>query len=114
MAPWSTPEAGGTGVDLVEQLAVCSTMIHSRPFTIAVMELRPREGDAPAGRPAVIDRTHPFDARDDGGAELAAREDHTASSPGCGRSAPDLNPSSRQFCAGLQALCEGRVSRLPG
>ena len=94
-------------------------MIRSRPFTVTVTELRPREamrwrGGLPAGL-AVIERTYSLDAQDDGGTVLTVREDHTGPLAGLlGRTTPDLNPSFRQFCAGLKALSEGRVSRPAG
>lgn len=112
-----------SGVDRVEgsvglgrPLTIYATMIRSRPFTVTVTDLRPREamrwrGGLPAGL-AVIERTYSLDAQDDGGTLLTVREDHTGPLAGLlGRTTPDLNPSFRQFCAGLKALCEGRVSR---
>lgn len=102
-------------VGLGEPLTVHATMIRSRPFTVTVTELRPREAmrwraGLPAGL-AVIERTYSLDAQDDGSTVLTVREDHTGPLAGVlGRTTPDLNPSFRRFCAGLKALCEGRVS----
>ena len=106
-------------VGLGERLTVYATMIRNRPFSVTVTELRPREamrwrGGLPAGL-AVIDRTYSLDAQDDGGTVVTVREDHTGPLAGLlGRTTPDLNPSFRQFCAGLKALTEGRVSRPAG
>ncbi len=115
-----------SGVDRVEgqvglgkPLTVYATMIRSRPFTVTVTELRPREAmrwraGLPAGL-AVIERTYALDAQDDGGTVLTVREDHTGPLAGLlGRTTPDLNPSFRQFCAGLKARTEGQVSRPAG
>ena len=53
--------------------------------------------------------------QDDGGTVLTVREDHTGPLAGLlDRSTPDLNPSFRQFCAGLKARAEGKVSRPAG
>ncbi len=106
-------------VALGEPITVYATMIRSRPFTVTVTELRPREvmrwrAGLPAGL-AVIERTYSLDAQDDGSTVLTVREDHTGPLAGVlGRTTPDLNPSFRQFCAGLKAVCEGRVSRPAG
>jgi hypothetical protein len=106
-------------VALGERLTVYATMIRSRPFSVTVTEIRPREamrwrGGLPLGL-AVIERTYHLDAQDDGGTVLTVREDHTGPLAGLlGRMTPDLNPSFRQFCAGLKALTEGRVSRPAG
>ena len=66
-------------------------MIRSRPFTVTVTELRPREamrwrGGLPFGL-AVIERTYSLDAQDDGGTVLTVREDHTG--PLAGLLGPD-------------------------
>jgi hypothetical protein len=106
-------------VALGERITVYATMIRSRPFTATVTELRPAEamrwrGGLPLGI-AVIDRTYSIDAQDDGGTVLTVREDHSGPLAGLlGRTTPDLNPSFRQFCAGLKAKAEGRVSRPSG
>ena len=106
-------------VGLGERLTVYATMIRSRPFSVTVTELRPGEsmrwrGGLPAGL-AVIDRTYSLDAQDDGGTVLTVREDHSGPLAGLlGRTTPDLNPSFRQFCAGLKARTEGQVSRPAG
>ena len=103
-------------VALGEPLTVYATMIRSRPFTATVTELRPLEamrwrGGLPGGL-AVIERTYSLDAQDEGGTVLTVREDHSGPLAAMlGRSTPDLNPSFRQFCAGLKARAEGRVSR---
>ena len=63
----------------------------------------------------VIERTYTLDAQDDGGTVVTVREDHTGPLAGLlGRTTPDLNPSFRQFCAGLKARAEGKVSRPAG
>ncbi len=105
-------------VALGERLTVYATMIRNRPFSVTVTELRPGEamrwrGGLPFG--AVIERTYSLDAQDDGGTVLAVREDHTGPLAGLlGRSTPDLNPSFRQFCAGLKAKAEERAARTSG
>ena len=106
-------------VALGERITIYATMIRSRPFSVTVTELRPGEamrwrGGLPFGL-AVIERTYLLDAQDDGGTVLTVREDHTGPLAGLlGRTTPDLNPSFRQFCAGLKAKAEGRVSRPAG
>lgn len=106
-------------VALGEPLTVYATMIRNRPFRVTVTELRPQEamrwrGGLPLGL-AIIERTYALDAQDDGGTVLSVREDHTGPLAGLlGRSTPDLNPSFRQFCAGLKALTETRTTRPAG
>lgn len=106
-------------VALGEQLTIYATMIRNRPFRVTVTELRPQEamrwrGGLPFGT-AVIERTYSLDPQDDGGTVLTVREDHTGPLAGLlGRSTPDLNPSFRQFCAGLKARAEQRASRPTG
>ena len=106
-------------VALGEKITIYATMIRNRPFTVTVTELRPGEamrwrGGLPFGV-AVIERTYALDAQDDGSTVLTVREDHTGPLADLlGRSTPDLNPSFRQFCAGIKALAEGRASRHTG
>jgi hypothetical protein len=106
-------------VALGEPLTVHATMIRTRPFVVTVTELRPQEamrwrGGLPLGL-AVIERTYALDAQDDGGTVLTVREDHTGPFAWLlGRTTPDLNPSFRQFCAGLKALTETRATRPAG
>lgn len=106
-------------VALGEPLTIYATMIRNRPFAVTVTELRPQEamrwrGGLPLGL-AVIERTYALDAQDDGGTVLSVREDHTGPLAGLlGRSTPDLNPSFRQFCAGIKALTETRTTRPAG
>ena len=101
-------------VSLGEQVTVYATMIRDRPFTATVTELRPREamrwrGGLPLGL-AVIERSYQLDAQEDGATVLTVREDHTGPLAGLlSRRTPDLNPSFRQFCAGLKARAEARV-----
>jgi len=103
-------------VALGEGITIYATMIRTRPFSVTVTEIRPREamrwrGGLPLGL-AVIERTYLLDAQDDGGTVVTVREDHTGPLAALlGRTTPDLNPSFRQFCAGLKAVAEGRVSR---
>jgi hypothetical protein len=103
-------------VALGERITIYATMIRSRPFSATVTELRPGEamrwrGGLPFGL-AVIERTYALDAQDDGSTVVTVREDHTGPLAALlGRTTPDLNPSFRQFCAGLKAKAEGRVSR---
>jgi hypothetical protein len=103
-------------VALGERLTLYATMIRSRPLQVTVTELRPGEvmrwrGGLPLGA-AVIDRTYRLDAQEDGGTVLTVREDHTGPVAGLlDRTTPDLNPSFRQFCAGLKARAEGRAAR---
>ena len=106
-------------VELGEQLTVYATMIRNRPFRVTVTELRPGEamrwrGGLPFGL-AVIERTYHLDEQDDGGTVLTVREDHSGPLAGLlGRTTPDLNPSFRQFCAGLKAEAERRAPRPAG
>ncbi len=106
-------------VALGEPLTVYATMIRSRPFAVTVTELRPLEamrwrGGLPFGA-AVIERTYSLDAQDDGGTVVTVREDHTGPLAGLlGRTTPDLNPSFRQFCAGLKQLAERRAAQPSG
>ena len=105
-------------VALGERLTLYATMIRTRPFVVTVTELRPGEamrwrGGLPL-RAAVIERTYRLDRQEDGGTVITVREDHTGPLAGLlGRTTPDLNPSFRQFCDGLKARAEGRVSRPP-
>ncbi len=105
-------------VALGERLTIYATMIRDRPFSVTVTELRPGEGMRWRGGLryglAVIERTYSLDAQEDGGTVLTVREDHTGPLAGLlDRSTPDLNPSFRQFCAGIKARVEGRVARPP-
>ena len=103
-------------VALGEQLTLYATMIRSRPFTVTVTELRPGEamrwrGGLPFGL-ALIERTYMLDRQDDGGTVLTVREDQTGPLAWVTeRSTPDLNPSFRQFCAGLRTRAERRARR---
>ena len=105
-------------VALGERLTLYATMIRDRPFQVTVTEIRPGEvmrwrAGLPLGL-AVIDRTYHLDGQDDGSTVLTVREDHTGPLAGwLDRTTPDLNPSFRQFCAGLAARAEGRVVRPP-
>ena len=106
-------------VALGEPLTIYATMIRTRPFTATVTEIRPREAMRwRAGLPfgaATIERTYSLDAQADGGTVLTVREDHTGPLAGLrGRTTPDLNPSFRQFCAGIKARAEGKISRPAG
>ncbi|MFW3169756.1 SRPBCC domain-containing protein [Geodermatophilus sp. CPCC 206100] len=106
-------------VALGERLTLYATMIRSRPLVVTVTELRPGEvmrwrGGLPFGL-AVIERTYHLDGQEGGGTVLTVREDHSGPLAGLlARTTPDLHPSFRQFCAGLKARAEGRVSRPPG
>jgi len=106
-------------VALGEPITVYATMIRTRPFTATVTEIRPREAMRwRAGLPfgaATIERTYSLDAQADGGTVLTIREDHTGPLEFLlDRRTPDLNPSFRQFCAGLKARAEGKISRSSG
>ena len=106
-------------VALGEPLTIYATMIRSKPFQVTVTEIRPREAMRwRAGLPfgtAIIERTYALDAQADGGTVLTVREDHTGPLAGLlDRRTPDLNPSFRQFCAGLKARAEGKISRPAG
>ena len=98
-------------VALGEQLTLYATMIRSRPFRVTVTELRPGEamrwrGGLPFGL-AVIERTYTLARQDGGGTLLTVREDQTGPLAWVTeRATPDLNPSFRQFCAGLKARAE--------
>ena len=106
-------------VALGERITIHATMIRTRPYTATVTELRPAEamrwrGGLPFGL-AVIDRTYHLDRQDDGGTVVTVREDHTGPLEFLlARSTPDLNPSFRQFCAGLKAQAERRAARPAG
>ncbi|MGY1704137.1 SRPBCC domain-containing protein [Geodermatophilus sp. SYSU D00697] len=106
-------------VALGERLTLYATMIRNRPFDVTVTEIRPGEvmrwrGGLPFGL-AVIERTYHLDGQEDGGTVLTVREDHSGPLAFLlGRTTPDLNPSFRQFCAGLKARAEGRTSRHGG
>jgi hypothetical protein len=119
---WRDWDSGVDRVDgsvaLGERLTIHATMIRTRPFAVTVTELRPGEGMRwQAGLPfglAVIERTYHLDAQDDGDTVLTVREDHTGPLAGVlGRRTPDLNPSFRQFCAGLKARAERRSAETP-
>jgi hypothetical protein len=106
-------------VALGERITIYATMIRNRPFTATVTEIRPHEamrwrGGMPLGL-AVIERTYHLDAQDDGGTVLTVREDHSGPLAALlERSTPDLNPSFRQFCAGLKQLTERRGASSSG
>ncbi len=106
-------------VALGERLTVYATMIRSRPFTVTVTDLRPGEamrwrGGLPFGL-AVIERTYSLNPQEDGGTVLTVREDHSGPLAALlGRTTPDLNPSFRQFCAGIKARAEERATRPAG
>ncbi|HLM04983.1 MAG TPA: SRPBCC domain-containing protein [Blastococcus sp.] len=106
-------------VALGERLTIYATMIRSRPFPVTVTELRPGElmrwrGGLPFGL-AVIERTYSLDGQEDGSTVLTVREDHSGPLAALlGRTTPDLNPSFRQFCAGLKALAERPASTPAG
>jgi hypothetical protein len=103
-------------VALGERLTIHATMIRRRPFTVTVTDLRPNagmrwEGGLPFGL-ATIERVYRLDPQDDGGTELTVREDQTGPLVSwLERTTPDLNPSFRQFCAGLKARAERNASR---
>ena len=106
-------------VALGERLTIVATMIRTKPFTVTVTEIRPHEAMRwRAGLPfgtATIERNYTLDAQDDGGTVLTVREDHTGPlAVLLDRRTPDLNPSFRQFCAGLKARAEGKISRPAG
>ena len=106
-------------VALGEPITIYATMIRTRPFQVTVTEIRPREAMRWRGRAAVRDgdhRAHLLPRR-------PGRRRHRAHHPrgphrSAGRPArpttPDLNPSFRQFCAGLKARAEGKISRPAG
>jgi hypothetical protein len=106
-------------VALGERLTVYATMIRHHPFPVTVVELRPQEvmrwrGGLPFGL-AVIDRAYHLDAQDDGSTVLTVREEQTGPLAFLTeRNTPDLNPSFRQFCAGLKAQAERRAASHAG
>jgi hypothetical protein len=116
---WRDWDSGVDRVDgrvaLGERLTIYATMIRSRPFPVTVVEIRPLEamrwrGGLPLGL-AVIERTYHLDAQDDGGTVLTVREEQTGPlSFLTERNTPDLNPSFRQFCAGIKVQAERRAA----
>jgi len=119
---WRDWDSGVDRVDgsvaLGERLTIHATMIRTRPFSVTVTEIRPLEGmrwqAASAFGLAVIERTYHLDAQDGGDTVLTVREDHTGPLAGLlARRTPDLNPSFRQFCAGLKARAERRAAEQP-
>ena len=106
-------------VALGEQLTIYATMIRTRPFRVTVTELRPAEamrwrGGLPFGL-AVIERTYELNRQADGGTVLTVGEDHSGPLAFLlARTTPDLNPSFRQFCAGLKARLERPAARPAG
>ena len=106
-------------VVLGEKITIYATMIRDRPFSVTVTDIRPQEamrwrGGLPFGA-AVIERTYLLQPQDDGGTVVTVREDHTGPLAGLlDRTTPDLNPSFRQFCAGLKAQAERRAARSGG
>jgi hypothetical protein len=117
---WRDWDSGVDRVDgrvaLGERITIHATMIRTRPFSVTVTELRPYEAMRwLAGLPfglAVIERTYHLDPQDDGGTVLTVRQDHTGPLVFVfDRTTPDLNPSFRQFCAGLKSVAERRAAR---
>jgi hypothetical protein len=116
---WRDWDSGVDRVDgrvaLGERITIHATMIRTRPFSVTVTELRPYEAMRwLAGLPfglAVIERTYHLDRQDDGGTVLTIRQDHTGPLAFVfDRTTPDLNPSFRQFCAGLKTVAERRAA----
>ena len=106
-------------VALGERITIYAMMIRNRPFSITVTDIRPAEAMRwRAGLPfglAVIDRTYRLDGQADGGTVVTVREDHTGPLAWLlGRTTPDLNPSFRQFCAGLKVQAERRAAQAAG
>jgi hypothetical protein len=117
---WRDWDSGVDRVDgrvaLGERITIHATTIRARPFSVTVTEIRPREAMRwRAGLPlglAVVDRTYYLDAQDDGGTVLTVRQDHDGPLAFLlDRTTPDLNPSFRQFCAGLKAVVERRAAQ---
>lgn len=115
-----------SGVDRVdgvvrigEKLVVHATLARGRAFPVTVTEIRPGEamrwrGGLPLGL-FVGERTFRLDPQGDGSTEFMVREEHTGPLAGLlGRAIPDLNPSFRQFAAGLKARSEQRAAQLSG
>ena len=106
-------------VALGEPITIYATMIRNRPFRATVTELRPAEamrwrGGLPFGL-AVIERNYHLDRQGDGGTVVTVREDHDGPLAFVlDRATPDLNPSFRQFCAGLKTQAERRAARSAG
>jgi hypothetical protein len=120
LAGWRDWDSGVDRVDgrvaLGERITIHATMIRSRPFSVTVTELRPEEvmrwrAALPFGL-AVVERTYHLDAQDDGGTVLTVRQDTTGPLALLfDRTTPDLNPSFRQFCAGLKTVAERRAAQ---
>jgi hypothetical protein len=106
-------------VDLGQKLVVHATVARGRAFPVTVTELRPGEamrwrGGLPLGL-FTGERTFRLDPQTDGSTEFTMREEYTGPLAGLmGRTIPDLNPSFRQFAAGLKARAEQRAAQLPG
>lgn len=84
-----------------------------------VTEIRPGEGmrwqrGLPLGA-FTAERAFRLDPQRDGSTEFVVREACTGPLAGLVmRSVPDLNPTFRQFAAGLKARAEKRAAQLPG
>lgn len=102
-------------VGIGEKLVVHATVARGRPFPVTVTEIRPGEamrwrGGLPLGL-FVGERTFRLDAQSDGSTEFTMREEYSGPLAGLvGRTVPDLNPSFRQFAAGLKVRAEQRAT----
>jgi hypothetical protein len=106
-------------VGLGERLVVHATVARGRAFPVTVTEIRPGEamrwqGGLPLGL-FVGERTFRLDPQADGSTEFTMREEYSGPLTGLlGRTIPDLNPSFREFAAGLKARAEQRAAQLSG
>jgi hypothetical protein len=105
-------------VALGRQLGVHPTVAHGKATRWTVTEIRPGEAmrwqrGLPLGAFAA-ERTFRLDPQPDGSTEFTVRELCTGPLAGLVmRAVPDLNPSFRQFAAGLKARAEQRAAQLP-
>jgi hypothetical protein len=115
-----------SGVDRVDgavalgrQLVVLPAVSHGNRTRWTVTEIRPGEAmrwqrGLPLGA-FTAERTFRLDPQGDGGTEFVVREQCSGPLAALAmRSVPDLNPSFRQFAAGLKARAEQRAAQLSG
>jgi hypothetical protein len=120
---WRDWDSGVDRVDgvvaLGKDLVVLPTVSHGDRTRWTVTEIRPGEAmrwqrGLPLGA-FTAERTFRLDPQGDGSTEFVIREQGSGPLTGLVmRSVPDLNPSFRQFAAGLKARAEQRAAQLSG